>query len=199
MKIFNNKWIILILIFLCCVVFSCTSHKKESVKRFIYLKVRTNLISDSIGNPHLSLEEYLEYSINEKIKIATGYTLNNKNPHGLSDFSEYDKKNRLKKILDSTSSVNFYDSIYPMTGEDPFSVFIYQTTKGDKTIIYKDNKLPKELSSLNDYIKYIINLKNLKKIEHFDINNSVIDFEKQLFTRHPPPKIKSIQDIPDPD
>lgn len=198
MKLINIKRNAVIILTFCSVVFACTSHKEGSIKKFVYLRARTNLINDSLGNPHLSLEEYLEYSINEKIKVAKGYVLANNEPYDLSDFFKYDDKDTLRKILENTLGVDSYDSIYHVTGEGSFSVFIYQTFNGEKVIVYSDNQLPSELNSLNSYIRNILSLKNLEKVDHFDVNNCVIEFEKNLFTRHRPPKVTNELDIPDP-
>jgi hypothetical protein len=181
-----------ILIFtLFLVTLSHSLYSENKIVNFVYIKVRPCLLYDSLGNFHFSIEEYLNYRPNRKIKIAKGYTFDNNNStYDLDHFFEVYHASRLRRLLTFTLSLHSYDSSYVSGGEGSYSILIYKLPQGVKTIVFHEGKLPKDLKVLVKYIRFLIKSRKIVKVDSFEIDKSVNNFEKQLFKMHVPPRVE---------
>jgi hypothetical protein len=172
------------------VMLSHYAYSENKIVNFIYIKVRPSLLYDNSGNPHLSIEEYLCYRPSEKIKIAKSYTINNNYLYNLDHFFEIDQASTLRRLLACTLSLHSYDSSYVSVGEGSYSILICKLSQGVKTIVFHEGRLPKDLKTLVKHVRFLIRSRKVVKADSFDIDKSIDNFEKQLFKRHIPPKIK---------
>jgi hypothetical protein len=183
---------------------SCTRSNENDITKFLFIK-GIELSYDSLGKPQLGIVKYLEYSPNDKVKLALGKRFNNypdyeKAPaFSLTEFYEFQKLDSLETIINNTFSGKNYDSIYTkeITEGQYYNFFIWETSSRiKKEILYYAGTLPGELDSLDRYLNRLFVTQRKVKTERFNVNPLVIELQSRLFKKFPPPPI-SVDSVPE--
>ena len=185
---------------------SCSNKNEEIITNFIF--IQGNGISfDSLKKPQLQILKYLDYSVNNKIRIAKGkrepiYSEDNRlnlmPTFGLIDFYEINNFDSLESLINYYFIGKIYDSTYKSsrTENQNYNYFILSTSKGNKKeILFYNNTLPNSLDSLDKFINRLFVTQNLIKTKRFTINKLVKDLQKKLFDKFPPPPPPQLEEL----
>jgi len=149
------------------------------------------LIYDSLQNPSLIIEKYIEYDFSNHLKLAEGKWISIEEPNppkfGLVDFYRITPNADLEQLIKSSIEEKDYDTSYLEKKHSSFGVIIFKTENKIKRITYYKGNLPSELDSLQESLFSYFENKNLITEEPFKIDSLVTEFQKYIFERNPPP------------
>jgi hypothetical protein len=164
--------------------------KRSELRKLVYFTGQ-NLIYDSLNEPHLSIRRYLEYSKGMDIKIANGQFYNDSiaPAFGLNKFFKLSTSHEMEEILNKALINKNFDSTYFANDSLPWYSYILFETSVNKTFIigFNSDALPPDLKGLCAYIETLIFSNDRKQIDPYNVDNMVVDLEKDLFSAHPPP------------
>ena len=181
---------VLFLIILMMII-SC-KEKTWTVTKLLYFTVY-GVTYDSLSNPHLGINRYLEFNDKGQNKMARGkiYSKTESAPnHGLEIFTELKLDEKSISLIQETLGNKDYDSTYNSHWEPRCCYFLYETSDNKKKIITfgTNETTPYELEELMHHLEYFLEYQyRYKRIGHFSVDSMVLKLESEIFINYPPP------------
>jgi hypothetical protein len=170
---------------------SCNGNKDLSNDVLIIASFNPTIDYDSLSNPHLSIDKYIEYRLGHEILIAKGTNSSDSNlvyrKFGFVDFYKEKPIVELDNLINTTIKSTELDSFYFQKESEHTFVMIFKSGNLIKRICYNEDCLPNELDSLSRVILRIADSNTLEKIPKFKVDSLMINFEVYLFKIYPPP------------
>lgn len=182
------KYIIILLILL----LSCQRENRAKPIKFIYFAGQ-DVCFDSLGDTHLSIRRYLEYDQqNNHLFIAKGnrYADSIAPAFGLNRFYKIQVNDFIAKIIEDFTSKYLSDTSFFSNNYDPWYFYMISEKKNGKNCILsfgRHDSVPKDIYILQKYCDSLIMSKTLIVCEKFKVDSNVIQLEKNLFKKFPPP------------
>jgi len=170
---------------------SC-KEKTWTITKLLYFTVY-GVTYDSLGNPHLGINRYLEFNNNGLHKMAKGriYSKTESTPtHGLEIFSELKLDEKSISLIQKTLANKDFDSTYNSHWEPRCCYFLYETSNNKKKIITfgTNETTPYEIEKLMHHLEHFLeNQYRYKSIGQFSVDSMVIKLENKIFINYPPP------------
>jgi len=146
---------------------------------------------DSLRNPNLLIDKYIEYNFTNQLKLAKGKQISyeDQNPpqFGLDRFYTTIPDKNLGSLIKSSIEEKDYDSTYLQKSRSKICVMIFKSGNNIKRIIYNKGNLPSDLDSLHECLYNYFEKKNLSTEKPFHTDSLVFEFQKYMFKRLPPP------------
>ncbi|NVO10267.1 MAG: hypothetical protein HXX16_09930 [Bacteroidales bacterium] len=184
-----KRYSILIIVFL--IFLNSCKEKPPTITKFIYIRV-PGVVYDSLERPYLWILPYFEYQKDKQFKIATGKEFRRDSaapPNGLNCYFELDKDKETIELINKTLLNKNFDSTYNAHIEPRCNYFLYETSDNKKRVItFGAGNFPDGFKALLHHLNSLIYPENrLISIKPFVIDSMVVNMEKKVFSKYPPP------------
>jgi len=186
-----------------CIFLGCNSQKNEDSIAFV--RLHTNVLYDTVGNPYLHIKQYAEYKFSNKDSLFIGvsgnnyyennFRIDNEKPFyfGLEKFYT-NKINRdfselMTKILNGKYEKSYREQLGEFSIDDREGVMFIINQNGKQRFIdyYENYLLPKELRRADSLIREQINLP-MQILDKPNYSPQIIlNLQDSLFRKYPPP------------
>ena len=197
---------VFILIVFPFIFMSCNDSKENNTISFI--RLHPNILFDTIGNPYLHIEQYVEYRFFSKDSLYIGKSeINEANgkeylQFGLSKF--YSKKidNNFSRLMEKILSENYAkldeNELEECSVDDRYMNILVINKAGVREIVMygEEERLPENLRLANELIDEFVKSVN-KGIDKPNYSIEIItSLQDSLFHKFPPPLKPTIKIVP---
>ena len=187
---------IIVLIALSFIISGCNNLKNNTSISFI--RLHPNVLYDPIGNPYLSIKQYVEYRFADSLYI--GKSENDKNNEkrysqfGLSKFYSQKMDKDFSDLMEKISNGNYKESYVRELGEFAIddrhiSILVINKNRIKKMIFYcEEELLPDDLKLATNWINKFATSVNNETTKPNYSSEIIAGVQDTLFKRLPPPK-----------
>ena len=188
-----------------CIFWGCNSQKNEDSIAFV--RLHTNVLYDTVGNPFLHIKQYAEYKFSNKDTLFIGvsgnhydyyennFRIDNEKPFhfGLEKFYankiNEDFSELMTKILNGEYEKSYRKQLGEFAIDDREGVLLVINQKGKQRFInyYENYLLPEELRKADSLISRQFNL-SMQMLDEPNYSPQIIwNLQDSLFREFPPP------------
>ena len=202
-----NRSRIFSLFLVVCIFCGCSSQKNNDSIAFV--RLQTNVLYDTAGNPYLYIKQYAEYKFNNKDSLFIGVSENHSNysennfridndkpfHFGLEKFCatkiNHDFSELMTKILNGEYEKSYKKPLGEGAAIDDREIVVFVINQNGKQrfIVYYENYLlPKELKMADSLIRAQINLSKQMLDKPNYSPQLILRLQDSLFREYPPPE-----------